>query len=47
MSAYWSTVPGIESFDAELANRQLALLVRLTEGLLTEELATLAVADTN
>lgn len=44
MSAYWSTAPGIESFDADLARRQLGVLVRLTETLLTENLATLAVS---
>jgi hypothetical protein len=43
MSAYWSTAPGIESFDAELARRQVAMLVQLTAGLMTAELADIAV----
>ena len=32
MSGYWSTSAGIESFDAELAKRQLDLLVMLIDG---------------
>jgi hypothetical protein len=44
MSAYWSTAPGIESFDAGLARRQVGMLVRLTGGFLTEDLDALAVA---
>ncbi len=46
MGAYWSVEPGIESFDAELARRQLGMLVQLTESLLTEDLAPLAPAVT-
>lgn len=38
MSAYWSTAPGIESFDAELGRKQLDLLRRLTAGLMEVEL---------
>jgi hypothetical protein len=34
MSGYWSTVPGIESFDKELAYRQVNMLVMLTEHLM-------------
>jgi hypothetical protein len=45
MSAYWSTSPGIESFDAELANRQIAVVARLTAALLEAELADIAVPD--
>ena len=33
MSGYWGTSAGIESFDAELAGRQLDLLVMLIDGL--------------
>ncbi|MBT8441643.1 MAG: hypothetical protein KJO76_04575, partial [Gammaproteobacteria bacterium] len=33
MSGYWGTNAGIESFDAELATRQLDLLVMLIDGL--------------
>ena len=39
MSAYWSTRPGIESFDAALAAKQLKVLRQLTEGLMGMELA--------
>jgi hypothetical protein len=45
MSAYWSTAPGIESFDSELCNRQIAVLVRLTDALMAAELADIAVPD--
>jgi hypothetical protein len=34
MSGYWGTVPGIESFDKELAYRQVNMLAMLTEGLM-------------
>jgi hypothetical protein len=37
MSAYWSTRPGIESFDAELAVQQVELLRRLTWHLMSAE----------
>lgn len=33
MSGYWGTTAGIDSFDAELATRQLDLLVMLIDGL--------------
>ena len=39
MSAYWSTRPGIESFDAALAVKQLKVLRQLTEGLMGMDLA--------
>ena len=45
MSAYWSTSPGIESFDAELCSRQVAVLVRLTGALMDADLATIAGPD--
>jgi hypothetical protein len=45
MSIYWSTVPGIESFDAGLARRQIGVLTRLTAELLRADLAAMAVAD--
>ncbi len=38
MSAYWSTRPGLESFDAALARRQLAVLAELTARLLAADL---------
>lgn len=37
MSGYWSTRPGIESFDAQLADRQLSLLVMLIDELMGSE----------
>jgi hypothetical protein len=43
MSAYWSTAPGIESFDSELARRQVAMLAWLTAGLMTADLDDIAV----
>lgn len=45
MSAYWSTAPGIESFDSELCFRQIAVLARLTDFLLEADLADIAVPD--
>ena len=42
MSAYWSTTPGIESFDRELCRRQIGVLVRLTRQLMQGELAEMA-----
>jgi hypothetical protein len=45
MSAYWATSPGIESFDVGLARRQVAVLVRLTAGLVEADLADIAVPD--
>ena len=45
MSAYWSTLPGIESFDAELASRQIAVLTRLTAALMDADLAEITVPD--
>lgn len=44
MSAYWSTRPGLESFDAALARRQLAVLAELTGRLMAAELDEVAVA---
>lgn len=41
MSAYWSTRPGLESFDAELAVRQLAVLTALTQALRDADLPAL------
>jgi hypothetical protein len=37
MSGYWSTLPGLESFDADLCHRQVQLLVSLTAALMTED----------
>lgn len=45
MSAYWSTAPGIESFDSELAYRQVAAITRLTLGLMEADLAAIAIPD--
>jgi hypothetical protein len=42
MSAYWSTATGIESFDAELAHRQVGVVTQLTEELMEAELAAIA-----
>jgi hypothetical protein len=44
MSAYWSTRPGIESFDATVAMGQLDVLRQLTEGLMETELRDVAPA---
>ncbi len=43
MSGYWTTTPGIESFDAELCRRQLEVLVALTRVLMDADLADIAV----
>jgi hypothetical protein len=45
MSAYWSTAPGIASFDAALAERQVAMLTRLALGLMEADLADIALPD--
>ncbi len=45
MTAYWSTAPGLESFDAELARRQIAVLTRLTDALMQADLDDIAVPD--
>lgn len=42
MSAYWSTRPGLESFDAPLAIRQIEVLRDLTAGLMAADLADVA-----
>jgi hypothetical protein len=47
MTAYWSTVPGIESFDAELCRGQVAILVRLAQGLMNASLPEIAVQREN
>lgn len=47
MTAYWSTAPGIESFDAGLCRRQIAVLIRLTDGLLNAGLSAIAVQGEN
>lgn len=43
MSGYWTTKPGMESFDAELCRRQLGVLVRLTQTLMDTDLDEIAV----
>jgi hypothetical protein len=43
MSGYWTTTPGIESFDAELCHQQIGLLVSLTQVLMEASLADIAV----
>lgn len=45
MSGYWSTTPGIDSFDAELCRRQVDVLVRLTRTLMDADLADIAVPE--
>ncbi|MGI9343524.1 MAG: hypothetical protein ACR2QV_11785 [Gammaproteobacteria bacterium] len=43
MSGYWTTTPGIDSFDAELCRRQLDVLVTLTRVLMNADLIDIAV----
>ena len=43
MSGYWTTTPGIESFDARLCRQQIDLLVSLTQVLMQASLADIAV----
>ncbi len=43
MSAYWSTRPGIESFDAELGVRQIAMMTELTRTLMSADLDEIAI----
>ena len=43
MSGYWTTTPGIESFDAELCRRQIGVLVSLTQTLMDADLEDIAV----
>lgn len=43
MSGYWTTTPGLESFDQELCFRQVAALVSMTGALLRADLAEIAV----
>ncbi len=43
MSGYWTTTPGLESYDNELARRQIAVLVTLTQALMDAELEDIAV----
>jgi len=43
MSGYWTTTPGLESFDKELGFRQIGALVQLTEALMTADLEEIAV----
>ena len=46
MSAYWSTAPGIESFDAAHFRTQLKVLAQLTGHLMTAPRGEMAVGDT-
>jgi len=43
MSGYWTTAPGIESYDNDLARRQIAVLVTLTQVLVDADLEAVAV----
>jgi hypothetical protein len=43
MSGYWTTAPGIESFDAKLCRKQLGVLVDLTGALMDADLADITV----
>jgi hypothetical protein len=43
MSGYWTTTPGLESFDKDLCLRQVAALVQLTDALMNVELSKIAV----
>ena len=43
MSGYWTTTPGLESFDKELCAQQIAVLVTLTGALMDADLSDIAV----
>jgi len=43
MSGYWTTTPGLESFDKELCFRQIGALAQLTDALMKADLAEIAV----
>jgi hypothetical protein len=43
MSGYWTTTPGVESFDKDLCFRQIGALVQLTDALMTADSETIAV----
>jgi hypothetical protein len=43
MSGYWTTTPGLESFDVALCYKQVAVLVSLTEALMNIDLEEIAV----
>ena len=43
MSGYWSTEPGLESFDAELFRKQVGALVMMTSTLLDADLDDIAI----
>ncbi len=44
MSGYWTTTPGLESFDKALCAKQIGALVALTGALMSADLAEIAVA---
>ena len=43
MSGYWTTTPGIESFDAEHCRRQIGVLISLTQALMDADLESIEV----
>lgn len=43
MSGYWTTTPGLESFDKDLCRRQVAALVQLTDALMHADLSEIEV----
>jgi hypothetical protein len=43
MSGYWTTTPGVESFDKDLCFRQIGALVQLTDALMTADSEAIAV----
>jgi len=43
MSGYWTTTPGMESFDAALAHKQVGVVVILTGELMAADLDEIAV----
>jgi hypothetical protein len=43
MSGYWTTTPGIESFDKTLCYKQVGVLIALTQGLMDVDLDDIAV----
>jgi hypothetical protein len=43
MSGYWTTTPGLESFDKILCYKQVGMLTSLTQVLMSADLAAIAV----
>ena len=47
MSGYWTTTPGLESFDKKLCARQVGVMVSLTQALLDADLNEIGVEITD